>query len=246
MKLTISTKLIVGFLIVSVITAIVGFIGISNVGKVGRAGDIILFEEVPVADAAMESMIALISGRDIAAEHLLETDLEKLPEIEAEFKKAAEDFDEWCSGIVDGSEELGIIATDNPNIIKLVEEAQEFHTKFEDAAEKMMEAHTQALQQQDVTLNASEQIARSYMEKVDEYSNSADLVMDEVEIEAQGEMAAAMDNADRVQASSRFILIAFSLAGVVIGMLIGIIISRSITKPTLKAVEVAQKIAEND
>ncbi|MFH0926073.1 MAG: MCP four helix bundle domain-containing protein, partial [bacterium] len=67
----IGAKLIGGFCIVASIVAIVGIIGIISLKKVGRSSDIILEEKVPLADASMEGMIALISGRDLLGEFLL-------------------------------------------------------------------------------------------------------------------------------------------------------------------------------
>jgi methyl-accepting chemotaxis protein len=60
----VGTKLISGFLIVAVIAAIVGAIGVTNIKTIGMAADVIMDEQVPIADASMESTIALITGRD--------------------------------------------------------------------------------------------------------------------------------------------------------------------------------------
>jgi methyl-accepting chemotaxis protein len=246
MKLTISTKLILGFLFVSFITAVVGFLGITNVQKVGKAADVILDEEVPVADAAMECTIALIEARDAAAEYLLETDLDALSEFEDSFHDFCTDFDIWADGIVEGSNELGIIETDNVEIKRMIKKAQELHKKFEDASDKMMQAHAEAMKQESITLNASEQIARSFMKEMDKFGEETHDLLDVIEELAGEEMQAAMEVADNVETSSRATLILFTISGIILGMAIGILVSQSITRPALKAITVAQKIANND
>jgi methyl-accepting chemotaxis protein len=74
-NLRVGTKLIAGFLTVAVIAAVVGVIGLSNIKTIGGAADVIMDEQVPLADASMESIIALISGRDAMGEFLLTEDL---------------------------------------------------------------------------------------------------------------------------------------------------------------------------
>ncbi len=126
----VGTRLIAGFMSVAVIAASIGMIGISNIKKVGLAGDIILDEQVPLADASMESMIAVISGRDTMGEFLLTEDVNDLDEIEKEYLQTIKDFDENAGYIEENGTGL---------ILKLVEEAQEYHSKFEENADKLRE-----------------------------------------------------------------------------------------------------------
>ena len=58
-----------GFLV-----AVVGLVGTIGLNKAGKATDIILDEKFPISDASMEGMIALISGRDVMGEFLLNRD----------------------------------------------------------------------------------------------------------------------------------------------------------------------------
>lgn len=61
----IGLKLIGSFSIVALLVAIVGSIGVFGLNKTGKATDIILDTKVPIVDASMECMVALISGRDV-------------------------------------------------------------------------------------------------------------------------------------------------------------------------------------
>lgn len=246
MKLTIMKKLIVGFLFVSLITAFIGFLGIHNIHVVGEQTDIILYEEVPVADVAMESMIAIISARDAAAEYLLENELENLSELEETYHGFNADFDAWTNALLKGDEELRVLKSDEPTEIKYIEDAQALHAKFKEAAEKMMAAHQSSLKQETWTLNASEQLARAYMEELDGASSGAQSILDELEEHAVEHMDMAMVKADNIEENSRVIMISFTISGALFGLAVGLFISQSITRSTIKAVNMAQKIAEND
>jgi len=126
----VGTKLLTGFMIVACIAASIGYIGLTSIKNVGSAADIILDERVPLADSSMESTIALISGRDAMAEFMLFEDLRKLDEIEKEYMKTNSDFDKHASFIEKNAE---------GEIVVLVKEAQGYHTKFEENAEKLRE-----------------------------------------------------------------------------------------------------------
>ncbi len=126
----VGTKLITGFMVVAVIAAVIGVIGLSNITKVGKAGDIILDEQVPLADASMESMIAVISGRDLMGEFLLTEDAKALDGIEKEYLKTVSDFDEHAGYIeINGT----------GKILSLVKQAQDYHAKFEEMADELRE-----------------------------------------------------------------------------------------------------------
>jgi methyl-accepting chemotaxis protein len=128
-NIRVGTKLITGFLTVAVIAAVVGVIGLSNIKTIGGAADIIMDEQVPLADASMESIIALITGRDAMGEFLLTEDLKELDEIENEYLKTITDFDEHAGYVEkNGDSEL----------VTLAKQAQDYHAKFEKNAEELI------------------------------------------------------------------------------------------------------------
>ena len=87
-KLSTKVKLIGGFLIVAFIGAVIGLTGIVNINKISNAADHILNEQVPLADASMEAIIAMITGRDLMGEFLLNEDPQAFKEISSEYKKS--------------------------------------------------------------------------------------------------------------------------------------------------------------
>lgn len=129
-------KLIGGFALVAIIVAIVGAIGVIAIGKLGQSTDRIADVEVPMADAAMESMIALVSARDVMGEYMLSRDIRELEELEGEFNKMIGDLDE----------NLGyILKNGSGEILNSARESKDYADKFEAESAKLMAAHKEQL-----------------------------------------------------------------------------------------------------
>jgi methyl-accepting chemotaxis protein len=139
-NIKVGTKLIAGFLTVAVIAAVVGVIGLSNIKTIGGAADVIMDEQVPLADASMESTIALISGRDAMGEFLLTEDLKELDQIENEYLKTITDFDEHAGYV----EKNG-----DSEMVTLAKQAQDYHAKFEKNAEELIEHQRSHIEHED-------------------------------------------------------------------------------------------------
>jgi len=129
-NMKLSTKQIGGFILVALIIAVVGATGTYGLKTMGGAFDVAMDDQVPLADASMEGMIALISGRDAMGEFLLTEDAAEFDKIEEEFQKTVADFDENAGYIQkNGSEELK----------RLSNEADEYHNVFLENAKELME-----------------------------------------------------------------------------------------------------------
>lgn len=131
-NMKVGTRLTYGFGIVILLIVIVGGIGIHGLTKVGQSSDLILDEKMPLSDASEESIIALISGRDILGEFLLTEDIVELDKIEDEFKKTVTDFNK-SAGFIE-KKSTGALS-------KLMAGAQGYHAKFEENAKQLMEHH---------------------------------------------------------------------------------------------------------
>ncbi len=70
-NMKLGAKQIGGFVLISLIIAVVGAVGINGLRTTGKAFDVVMDQELPVADASMEAMISIISGRDLMGEFLL-------------------------------------------------------------------------------------------------------------------------------------------------------------------------------
>ena len=121
-QLKLSTKLIGGFTLISLIIAFVGLVGVYSVIKIGKSFDICMDREVPMADSSMEGTIALITARDLMGEFLLTEDPTVLSEIEKEFAKSNKDFKEHTQYIT---------ANGDATLKELSVQAEQYHAKFE-------------------------------------------------------------------------------------------------------------------
>ena len=156
---SIGKRIIAGFLVVSAMTAVAGVTGILEIGSIGRAADRISYEEAPLADASMEMIISLISGRDAMGEYMnastaiSRTDGSALKEFEDEFYRTVKDFDGFATIMREGGEYQGVvaIATDNEELLKAIKEAEGVHDeKFQPAVAELIQAGKEIVRQKAV------------------------------------------------------------------------------------------------
>jgi phosphoglycerate-specific signal transduction histidine kinase len=148
--LKVSTKLIAGFLIVAVVVGIVGVAGLMGLNRIMHEADAILDEQVPLADASMEAMIAIISARDMMGEFMLTEDRRELDAIEKEFNQASEDFDKHMGYIEDNG---------SGKMVALAKDAEEYHEQFTAEAHELMKNQREHI--------AAEEEADALMEEFD-------------------------------------------------------------------------------
>ncbi|MEW5815861.1 MAG: MCP four helix bundle domain-containing protein, partial [Spirochaetota bacterium] len=156
--LKIGTKLVGGFLVVSILVAVCGVAGIIMVSNVNSELHTISHERLPIKDVSMEAVIALITGRDAAAEYLLNT--EGLEEIAGEIEMSISRFEMWTSMVRYGteSEEFrskvpaemytkdghGIVSPQgSQEMIALAEEADKYHAILIESARTLVKNHNE-------------------------------------------------------------------------------------------------------
>jgi methyl-accepting chemotaxis protein len=240
----VGVKLTAGFIGVALIIAVVGTVGIFALDKVMTESDIIVDEKFPLADAAMEVMIGVISGRDMMGEFLLNSDEQVLKDIESEFKKNNAFIDE----------ELGfLLKNGSGDVLDYAKDAREHAEEFKAEAVNLMKAHREKLAlEKSLGLVKNEQIARieklehDLMERVDSTSEEADLAVDKVEEAAKADIAASMKMADDSLATANKTVIAFTVLGFAVAFLLGITFSRSMSNPLGKSVTFAEAISKGD
>ncbi len=163
-NMKLSTKQISGFVLISLIIAIVGAVGMNGLSTTGKAFDVAMVEEMPIVDASMEGMIAVISGRDLMGEFLLSEDTAVLAEAEKAFKQTIADFDKNAGYITEhGTDELQ----------RLAKEADEYHGKFEENAAELMEHQRKHI--------ASEKKADLIMEDFDQHADDLKKLLSDYE-----------------------------------------------------------------
>jgi CHASE3 domain sensor protein len=222
----VGVKLTGGFIGVALIIAIVGTVGIFALDKVMTESDIIVDEKFPLADAAMEVMIGVISGRDMMGEFMLSSDEAEMLEIESEFKKNNAFIDE----------ELGFLLKNGEgDVLDYAKDARGHAEEFKAEAVNLMKAHrAQVALEKSLGLVQNEELARAdkvthdLMDRVDTLSVEADEAVDKVEEAAKEDIAASMRMADAALATANKTVIAFTVFGFIVAFLIGVGFSRSI------------------
>ena len=71
-NMKLGTKLVGGFALVAALSLVVGWLGVSGLMETGEAFDACLDVEFPLVDASMESVIALVSARDLSQQFAAE------------------------------------------------------------------------------------------------------------------------------------------------------------------------------
>lgn len=208
--------------------------------QIGAKAKAILQEEVPLADMANELKIAMAQSRIKLEEFLQIKDLKTLEQIEREYRRWLDVFDEKVTaflkgGVVDGTT---IIATDNEAIRTAIVEIDQNHEEFQKSADNLMSAHRAAIDQS--------QRAESSMQQLDNWGEEAAKMLTDVEKLASEEMAGAKlaGVLSKKQAVS-WLLVVVSIS-ILLGAFLGIVITRGIVKPVAKGLSLAQSIARGD
>jgi len=212
----------------------------ANAGNIGEEAQAILKEEVPLVDMANEIKIHLIETRITLEEYVQGTDLAELESLESEFNQLCNDFDEHITAILEGGEVDGvtIVASDNEEVLTAVKELDQDHEKFQQAAERLMAAHQEAIKQ---TIQAEETMAA-----LDIAGETAEQLLTQVEQAASQEMANAKSEGNSAKQSATMMLIVIVGISIFLGIFIGMFLSRKITSILKPIVNRAEEIAQGD
>ncbi|MGA1794473.1 MAG: methyl-accepting chemotaxis protein [bacterium] len=149
MKFTIGTKLIGGFIIVSLLVAIAGGLGLSAMKRISTAADQVINEEVPIVKETLNLKAYSVVARDAMAEYLLkDTDkIEELTDINSEFRNTIQAIEMRTQAIISGNEDLHIkAASSDSKIIPSCREILSINNKLKDNANELMKTHREALE----------------------------------------------------------------------------------------------------
>jgi methyl-accepting chemotaxis protein len=213
---------------------------IDNSKAMGISSDIILNEEMPLADMTMEAIIAISQARISLEEYVQAGSVSEFGEFEQEYKDWMAHFDECATAILKGGTVDGakIIATDNAKIREAVEIMDDDHSQFDNAA-KVVQSRYREL------LNLSEEMGKE-MEALDEVAGEVASLVGEMEEFASNEMREATKVGHLAISSSTTILVIVIVLSVLLGVFMGVVITRGITLPLNRGVEFAKNIAAGD
>lgn len=144
----IAGKLFIGFGSIIALLLVISIISLIGLQSVGRSLEIVGDEEAPLVDMANEMKISLMEGKATLEEYARSSGLKsaglegRLKEIKSAYFATLEEFDVFADAILKGGTvgDIVVIRTDNKDLAKLVEQADEVHnSKFQVAAQNMMD-----------------------------------------------------------------------------------------------------------
>jgi len=228
----IGVRLIAGFMLVATISAVVGFIGISNTSQMNDMADNMYNKELLGVSYIKEANINLIYIGRARSNYLLATSQAERDKHLASITKSLATMKDYIEKakplfVSDRAKEV-FSAFGNLTV--------EYQREMQKALDM---ASTKKLQDRDETLGQT-------LESVRDKANKLDEMLDELIQQKEARAKQAADQTEALYHSSRTIMIGIIGAGVLIGILLGFFISRSVSKPLIRAVNVANRLAEGD
>ncbi|WP_022667502.1 methyl-accepting chemotaxis protein [Desulfospira joergensenii] len=189
-NLKIGKKLAIGFGSLVSLLALTGFFGFNGIRTVSHSLFVVGDEEAPLADMAMEMKISLWAARNAMEEYKSATavlsteDEESLGRIEKNYQQSVKDYDTFTEAILNGATIEGgikVIKTNNEKLAGLIRQAGEIHdTKFQAAADEMMEEGRELLREKAELNQAMEDLEGIYGEVYQNSSGIEEMISKEI------------------------------------------------------------------
>jgi len=226
---------------VSIVEMIGREIGVhSRAAGISDEARAILSDEVPLADMAMEAKYALAMSAITLEGCLKSQDIAVMQKHQQEYQGWLNAFDEKVMAILKGGTVDGttIVATDNAEIRKAIQEMDQNHTQFQEFGNSILESHKQLLSKKAELETA--------MAALDVAGEEAQQLLGQVEEMAGAEMQSAKlagHSSSKSAITWQLVVVGSSL---VIGGLLGFVITRAISGPVRQGVAMADEIAKGD
>jgi methyl-accepting chemotaxis protein len=228
----IGTRLIVGFILVALISAVVGLIGAHNSSRMNDLADDMYNKELLGLSYIKEANINLIYIGRARSNFLLASSEEERARHLASIQKSSTTAKEY-------------IAKAKPLFVS--ERAKEifgaFEKRWEDYQRDMQQAITMASAKK---LAAKDEELSASLGKVREHANALDEMLTELTAQKEKRAAIANDEVEHLYIQSRNLMIALVVGGVLLGVTMGWVLSLSVTRPMVGAVDAAQRLARGD
>jgi len=229
---TIGTRLIAGFILTALIAAVVGAIALRSSSYMNDLAEAMYANELMGLSHIKEANVALISVGRARSNFLLATSEEERARHMESVKKSSAAAKER----IDLARPLFV--SDRAKVL-FAQIEQTWGAYQRDLHDSLELARRKPLAERDGELvNA--------LAKVRESADTLDSMFDELNRQKEQRAQIANDEIEELYYSSRNMMIGLIGAGVLLGIVLGFIISRSVTRPLVKAVEVADALAQGD
>ena len=230
-NMKIGVRLIAGFTLVVLLTALVGALGIFNLAKVNELSDQMYDREMRALETMMSANADLIYlGRHLRS-NLLATSQQERESTEAQVLEAIKSMHQHIDaarGSFEGEEALAKLATLDTQL-----------AAYEQNVMQMLEANrNETLIQSGATSALMPQLRAS--------GSAADDTLSELVAQKKSRAKEANESISSIYTSSRLQMIVLILIAAALGFAIGMAVTRSITRPLGQAVKVADSLAEGD
>ena len=225
MRLTISKKLIIGFLSVSLFSG--GTIGIIfyYINKADGSYAKIENQQITILNNVKSIQVLSYQQTNSLRGYLLTGN--------SEFKENLKNENNEMTHLIDETNKLTIESESEVDIIKLGELNQEFQTRYEELLSMFKENVDQ------------EQASDYFVNKLYPIGNELSLLTTSLAERQQIMMDVAREEYSKKERQMKHMLIIFSVLAVLLNMIIGLIISRNLTKNLSKITNVIKKMTEN-
>ena len=231
-NLNVGTKMISGFILVCLITAIVGIVGMRNMGTINEMADRMYDTELLGLSHIKEANINLLYIARAEKNYLLSTNQEERRRYLENISKFKEIFlDE-----IKVAKPL-FVSEKGKELIKKLEQANEEWVKVQ---QKVIDlGGTEKLNDNKASIELSFGEARTKATVVDE-------TMTELAKMKEAMAKEASDETTKIYKASITLMIALVVGGILIGLTLGIVISRMISVPLRRGVDFAAAVAAGD
>ncbi|MDO9141415.1 MAG: methyl-accepting chemotaxis protein [Methylobacter sp.] len=234
----VGTRLIIGFLLVAILTAVTGAVGITNMGKINTAADDLYQKELLGVSYIKEANINLIYQARATRNYLL---AQSTPGVDAApYLLAVEKYREGVRDNINKARPLFY-----------TEQGKEKMAELESAYKAYLETQGKIIEmaKQEETAGIQQQVRKSVVYAMAEgraAADKADEMMTNLVQVKEANARKASDDTTELYLASKWLMIAVTLVSLAIGVLLGFLITRSITRPLNIAMDTAQKIAGGD
>ncbi|WP_432664275.1 methyl-accepting chemotaxis protein [Wukongibacter baidiensis] len=237
MKLRILHKMLLGFLIVSIIVLGIGFYSARIIGGLERENIELGRKDAPLVDACMEIKLTVMEAH-LWLEEIL-SDAEGKDAMK-DVRKLIDDSIFYSDAILSGgeNEEGQFYATENEEISKTISEVKDLQLKFKELAENRYKNYIG---------NSSGSIDDSKLdEEFDKAFNALIMKADEAETLIQDNMQARIEHVVTYSKRSSMLIRVATIVSFAIALLIGFFLSHRITKPINRTNIMIKDIAEGE
>jgi methyl-accepting chemotaxis protein len=228
----IGTRLVVGFILVALISAVVGLIGIRNSAHMNELAEAMYSNELLGLSYIKEANINLIYIGRARSNYLLATSEEERTRHAASVQKSSASVVEFMG------KAKPLFFSDRAKDL-----FGEFEKKWGDYQRDMQQAMTLAASKK---LAARDEELSASLTKVRDHANVLDDMLTELTAQKEKRAAAASDEVEALYLGSRNLMIGLVIGGVLLGVVMGFLLSRGVTRPMISAVEAAERLSRGD